>query len=182
METWKILKRSFKGIVAVLAALSLLYAVFLFVIFIKEPLFMPPLVDDKGEVILRNDEYGDGFFGAKRKGGRKHIGIDIYGEVGAPVYASKSGWARARRFDGGYGNVIEIHHPDGYQTRYAHLDEFSISRSQWVFQGQKIGTVGKSGNANYEGMIPHLHYEIRRGNIAHNPMRHIVRDSEQDKL
>ena len=90
--------------------------------------------------------------------------------MNAPVFASKSGWARAIDSSGGYGKLIVIYHLDGYQTRYAHLSGFKIKRSQWVNQGDVIGSVGKSGNADFRGIKPHLHFEIRRKKKVLDPL------------
>lgn len=116
----------------------------------------------QGQFILRGDSMGKGFFGASRSNGRRHNGIDIRSQLGAPVTASKSGRVTFAGTEGGYGNYIRIDHPDGTNTRYAHLTEFKVKRGQWVWRGQPIGTIGNTGNANHPAILPHLHYEIRR--------------------
>lgn len=114
------------------------------------------------QFILRNDSGGKGHFGASRNGGRRHNGIDLLSELGAPVYASKSGRVTFVGTQGGYGNYIRLDHPDGTNTRYAHLTEARVKMGQWAWRGQLIGTVGKTGNADGPSILPHLHYEIRR--------------------
>lgn len=133
---------------------------------IKEPCFVLPVeikkpVGEGGALPIRNDRYGDGRFGARRKGGRKHKGLDLSARMKSPVYASKSGWASSHHADGGYGNLVIINHPSHWQTRYAHLDKSAIKGFQWVRQGDIIGFVGKTGNAYPKGIAPHLHFEIR---------------------
>jgi murein DD-endopeptidase MepM/ murein hydrolase activator NlpD len=59
---------------------------------------------------------------------------------------------------GGYGNLVEVQHPNGYATRYAHLSRIAVRPYQPVRQGDVIGYVGASGLATG----PHLHYEVRR--------------------
>ena len=153
---------------------------FPFVYRIKEPFFEVPIKIDEEmgrapTVPVRNDDYGEGAFGAKRKGNRIHKGLDIKAELKNPVYASKSGWARWYFIPSGYGNLIVIEHPGRWQTRYGHLDSSVIKKSQWVHQGQVIGYVGKTGNANIEGMIPHVHFEIRYKGKPLDPEKELVK-------
>ncbi|HEX2091905.1 MAG TPA: M23 family metallopeptidase [Longimicrobiaceae bacterium] len=89
-----------------------------------------------------------------------HNGVDYAASFGTPVRATGDGsvvYASAR---GGYGNLVEIQHPNGYSTRYAHLSRIApgVGRFGMVRQGEVIGYVGMSGLATG----PHLHYEVRR--------------------
>src|SRR5690606_6240232 len=70
---------------------------------------------------------------------------------------------------GGYGNMIEIQHPSGYTTRYAHLSAISpaVVSGTPVRQGTAIGRVGMTGMATG----PHLHYEVRRNGVPVDPAR-----------
>ncbi len=163
----------FRYFVITILSLSLIYAVVLFVFIIKEPNFPVPLNFEGGKIPIRNDAYGEGHFGAKRKNGRIHKGIDIEGLIGEPVYASKSGFARRKDLKTGYGKLIVIYHPDGFQSRYSHLFQFNIRDFRWVNQGVVIGFVGKTGNANYKGIKPHLHFEIRKGGKPVDPMEYL---------
>jgi murein DD-endopeptidase MepM/ murein hydrolase activator NlpD len=169
------LKRLFKYLILTLACLSLLYAVVLFIFVVKEPNFLVPLKIAGGEIPIRNDDYGEGHFGAKRKYGRIHKGIDIEGVIGEAVYASKSGFAVCKDLKTGYGKLIVIYHPGNYQTRYGHLSRFSIRGFQWVNRANVIGSVGRTGNANYKGIKPHLHFEIRKGGKPLDPMKRLKR-------
>lgn len=130
---------------------------------IKEPYFEMPVRFEGtvAELPIRYDDLGDGYFGAKREGGRKHKGLDLAARIGSPVYASKSGWARAYYIPDGYGNLVVINHPGLWQTRYGHLHKSAIKKFQWVRQGDIIGFVGKTGNADSSSIISHLHFEIR---------------------
>lgn len=89
--------------------------------------------------------------------GRMHRGVDIAGPVGTPIYAAgpgvvvKSGWN-----SGGYGNLVDIRHPDGSMTRYAHNSRLLVSEGQQVRQGQQIAEMGSTGYSTG----PHLHFEI----------------------
>jgi len=145
---------------------------------IKEPHFAMPVENSPGAgsegLPVRNDALGDGAFGAKRRGGRLHKGIDLEARMKAPVYASKSGWARFRYFPDGYGNIVAISHPGRWETRYGHLDKSVIKGSRWVRQGDVIGFVGKTGNADLEGITTHLHFEIRHKDKAVDPARFLT--------
>jgi murein DD-endopeptidase MepM/ murein hydrolase activator NlpD len=58
---------------------------------------------------------------------------------------------------GSYGRAIKISHGDGIETCYAHLRKCIAKKGKSVRQGERIGKVGRSGNA--DGY--HLHYEVR---------------------
>jgi murein DD-endopeptidase MepM/ murein hydrolase activator NlpD len=88
---------------------------------------------------------------------RMHHGTDVGTPIGTPVVASNDGTVTVASFVDGYGNVVYLKHPDGFETRYAHLDSFSVRTGQVVKQGQEVG---KSGNTGV-GSGPHLHWEIR---------------------
>jgi len=139
----------------------------------REPHFIPPVSLDNGKLVLRNDGWGDGHFEAKRKGGRRHKGLDIKADMGSPVYASKSGRAVCGNVPGGMGKYVKIAHPDGFQTVYGHLKGWNIESDTRVRQGAIIGFVGKTGNANVAGMQPHVHFEIREGKRSVDPTERI---------
>lgn len=96
-----------------------------------------------------------------------HLGIDLAGGVGDPVYASDSGVVvkAASGWNGGYGNVIAIDHGNGYMTVYAHLSSINVSLCRSVAKGQMIGLVGSTGNSSGS----HLHFEVRLGGANINP-------------
>jgi len=134
----------------------------------NEPFFSSPVTTTP--LALRNDSYGKGAFGASRNGGRAHKGIDLLAEMGTPIFSAKSGRIVSALFDEGYGNFIEILHPDGLSTRYAHLAYLNVKQGAWVSQGQAVGYSGKSGNAANPRIKPHLHFEIRQGQRVLNPL------------
>jgi murein DD-endopeptidase MepM/ murein hydrolase activator NlpD len=91
---------------------------------------------------------------------RAHMGNDLGARAGTPVHASANGVVvRAGWNSGGYGNLIEIRHANGYTTRYAHLSRIArgIRPGKRVSQKDLIGYVGMTGLAT----APHLHYELR---------------------
>ena len=136
----------------------------------RVPFFCP--IQLEGEVIpIRHDTFGDGHFRAKRKNGRSHKGLDVSAPVGDPVYAAKSGWAIVRNDPYGYGKFIKINHSDGFSTLYAHLKETRLGWIRKVRQGDIIGAVGKSGNAQNKSMKSHLHFEVRKNGEIQNPLK-----------
>ena len=92
---------------------------------------------------------------------KEHKGIDIAAPQGTPVKAAAAGTITQRMFSKSYGNVIYISHPDGSETRYAHLNHFQpgYSVGSEVAQGAVIGYVGNTGASAGN----HLHFEIRAG-------------------
>lgn len=136
---------------------------------IKEPHFKWPIKTGFEKSIIRSDSRGDGSFGAKRRNGRLHSGIDMLAPVGTPVYASKSGVAFSENAPTGYGKYVMIAHPGGFQTLYGHLSGWNVFSTQRVRQGEIIGYVGKTGNAANKSIEPHLHFEIRRKGEALDP-------------
>jgi len=135
----------------------------------SEPFFLCPLKTLTNSVSLRNDSYGGGRFGASRNGRRIHEGIDLAVPVGQPVFSSKSGRVTVAGENKGYGRYVELLHPDGYRTRYAHLSAIETREGEWVGKNQRIGFSGKTGNADNIRITPHLHFEIRNKQTAVNP-------------
>lgn len=141
---------------------------------LKEPYFSSPSSISSDTMAIRSDRFGKGYFGATRNGGRIHAGIDLTMPVGSPVLAAKSGRVFFAGDDAGYGHYIELHHPDGLITRYAHLSEIQVHEGQWVTKGQGIGLSGRTGNAISPRITPHLHFEIRYKNHPLNPSQELL--------
>ncbi len=138
----------------------------------SEPCFSSPLSETPRTVWIRNDGYGKGFFGASRNGGRRHKGIDLMAGVGTKICASKSGRVTfAGSEKGGYGTYVEILHPDGFKTCYAHLSDLNVRAGEWVWKNEVIGHSGRTGNAVGRRIRPHLHFEIRYQNTPLNPIQ-----------
>lgn len=95
-----------------------------------------------------SDEFG---------GSRNHGGTDFAAPQWTPIYAAASGTVTACYEFSNYGNTIDINHPDGSMTRYAHqpYGGLLVGCGQWVSQGQRIGSVGSTGWSTG----PHLHFE-----------------------
>ena len=84
-----------------------------------------------------------------------HLGLDINGSTGDPVYAAQGGTVIRASWFSTYGNCIDIQHPSGLVTRYAHLSAYHVSVGDTVSQGQVIADIGATGNVTG----PHLHFE-----------------------
>lgn len=137
----------------------------------EEPFFYSPLATFSQALYVRNDGNAKGYFWAKRDGGRHHKGIDLLVEEGKPVLAARSGRIRRAENAKGYGLYVEIAHPKGYETRYAHLSAYSVQEGSWVDVGQVIGLSGRTGNANDPTIRSHLHFEIRLSGTPLNPAK-----------
>lgn len=105
--------------------------------------------------------------------GRMHKGIDIAAPVGTPIVAAAGGVVSYAGWNsGGYGNLVEIQHPDGSVTLYAHNSRILVQEGQRVSQGQRIADMGSTGYSTG----PHLHFEIHpSGQGAVNPMAYLPR-------
>jgi len=101
--------------------------------------------------------------------GRLHSGIDIGAGEGSPVEAAKGGTVIMAGYNGGYGNCVIIDHGGGISTLYAHLSRIGTGQGAVVKQGERIGSVGSTGNSTGA----HLHFEVRVGGSAENPMRYL---------
>lgn len=109
--------------------------------------------------------------------GTRHDGVDIAVPIGTPVYAAASGKVikskyyiqsdRGGNYKDGYGNYVMIYHSD-YTSLYGHLKfKKVVSEGQMVNKGDLIGYTASTGNSTG----PHLHFEIRKGTTAVNPMQ-----------
>ena len=100
-----------------------------------------------------------------QRDGILHLGLDYEAKTGDPVLSSEGGTVVCAINRGGYGNIIEIDHGEGFVTRYAHLSRFSVAPGDKVAKGQIIGKAGDSGSCTEA----HLHFELRIDGIAYNP-------------
>ena len=108
-------------------------------------------------------------FGPKT-GGLYNDGINIKAKAGDPVKASESGVvAYVGNELKGYGNLIIVKHSSGWITAYAHLSSAVVARGQKVSKGEKIGSVGATGNVT----SPQLYFGLRKGRDAVNPENYL---------
>lgn len=111
---------------------------------------------------IRVDSFGNGHFGTPRTGRRKHRGIDISAPINTAVLSVKTGLVVKTAFDNSSGNYVVIWHWPNLKSYYLHLSKIDVKKWQFVKQGQMIGRVGRTGNANNKRIKPHLHFEIRK--------------------
>ena len=110
-----------------------------------------------------NGEVTSGF---GRRGEKTHRGIDISGYYGAAVRAAAPGEVVFSERKRGYGRVVILKHPGGYETVYAHLQDNFVLDGAHIRQGQVIADMGSSGASSG----PHLHFEVRFGKRAVDPL------------
>jgi peptidoglycan LD-endopeptidase LytH len=113
---------------------------------------------------IRPQQLVDTYTQARAGGARVHDAIDIMAPAGTPVLAAAPGTVEKLFFSkGGGGITAYVRSEDGkWIYYYAHLDEYApgLNEGDKVRRGQRIGTVGSTGNANPAG--PHLHFAIHR--------------------
>lgn len=101
-----------------------------------------------------------------RGGAAMHAGVDIPGPLGTSIYATADGIVGRAQWANGYGNLVEIDHGKGIQTRYGHLSQILVQPGTRVTRGQLIAKMGSTGRSTGS----HLHYEVRLDGHAVNPM------------
>lgn len=110
-------------------------------------------------------------FGAREHpilgGLRFHTGLDYAANYGTPVRAVGDGVVIRQGWGNGYGNLLDIRHPNGYITRYGHLSRYApnIRVGTHVSMGQYIANVGSTGISTG----PHLHFEVRVNGEPRDP-------------
>lgn len=100
------------------------------------------------------------------RNGSRHDGIDIAAPPGREIRAAADGRVVYSQRLRGYGNLILVKHPDNFFTAYAHNSKNLVKKGRRVKKGQVIAKVGSTGHATG----PHLHFEVRKGRAARNPL------------
>jgi len=96
---------------------------------------------------------------------KRHTGIDYGAAYGTPIFATASGTVEYAGWMGGYGKLVIIRHPNGYESYYGHCSRLLVKKGTYVKQGETIAEVGQTGDATG----PHVHYEIRVKGKPVNP-------------
>ena len=109
-------------------------------------------------------------FGLRRLPGeaaaRQHKGVDMAAPQGTTVFVACEGEVVRTGYEtGGYGRFIEVRHPNGMTTLYAHLSRVDVAQGDRLSSGERIGLVGSTGRSTG----PHLHFEVRREHAQVNP-------------
>ena len=116
-------------------------------------------------------------FGAK-DGGLHNDGLNIAAPRGTPVRAAENGVvAYAGNELKGFGNLLLVRHQGGWTTAYAHNDVLQVRRGDTVKRGQVIARLGSTGHVS----LPQLHFEIRKGAKAVDPLRHLARRTSHER-
>jgi murein DD-endopeptidase MepM/ murein hydrolase activator NlpD len=99
---------------------------------------------------------------------RIHKGVDWAAPTGTPIKAAFDGTISFQGDGAGYGNLVKIAHPDGRETRYAHMSKFAANTSvgSGVKAGEVIGYIGTTGLSTG----PHLHFEVYLAGQAIDPL------------
>ena len=87
-----------------------------------------------------------------------HKGVDLAAPIGTPIYAAAAGRVLTAKmgWNGAYGNMVILQHPNGTKTLYGHMVRLGTSTGAQVKKGQVIGYVGNTGRSTG----PHLHFEV----------------------
>lgn len=98
-----------------------------------------------------------------------HKGVDLASNKGNKVKTMAKGKVTRSSWNGGYGNMVEIDHGNGFKTKYAHLNKSYVKKGEYVNPGDTIGEVGSTGRSTG----PHLHYEVLYNGTPVDPMAFI---------
>ena len=110
-----------------------------------------------------------------------HAGMDFSANIGTPIYATGNGVVKKAGWESGYGKLVIINHGFGYETWYAHLNDYDVRVGQKVVRGEVIGEVGNTGKSTG----PHLHYEVHVKGKVVNPVNYYFMDlsaEDYDKM
>lgn len=101
------------------------------------------------------------------RGAATHKGMDFHARVGDPVMAVAEGVVSFAGVKGGYGNVVDVDHGNGYVTRYAHNSRLVVKAGDLVRAGQEVAKAGSTGRSTGA----HVHFEVwENGNVV-NPRK-----------
>jgi len=102
---------------------------------------------------------------------RPHLGVDYAAPSGTPIWAVADGTVVSCGWNGGYGKLVVIKHPKGYQSSYGHLSGYApgMARGKAVRQKQVIGYVGSTGLSTG----PHLDFRLQKDGVYRNPLKEI---------
>lgn len=98
-----------------------------------------------------------------------HDGIDLDVPEGTVVRASAGGEVYYYGEQPGYGNLLIIEHADKWYSMYGHLSSSLVYVGQYVEAGQRVAMSGNTGVSSG----PHLHFELRRGEVPVDPLRYL---------
>jgi murein DD-endopeptidase MepM/ murein hydrolase activator NlpD len=94
-----------------------------------------------------------------------HRGVDIAAPEGMEVHAACAGHVVFSGYEKDYGNTVVVQHPGGFETRYAHLRNLTVSAGDQISADGVLGAVGSTGRSTG----PHLHFEVSRNGNQIDP-------------
>lgn len=103
------------------------------------------------------------------RNGEPHEGIDIAAPEGTDILAAENGTVIFSDRLSGYGKTVMLKHAHHWVTLYAHCQETLVAEGDVVERGDIIARVGETGRATG----PHLHFEVRQGEMPRNPLDHV---------
>lgn len=99
-----------------------------------------------------------------------HGGIDIANSYGTDIVAADGGIVVYAGWNsGGYGNLVQIDHQNGYVTYYGHNSSILVSVGDKVYKGQHIAEMGSTGRSTGN----HCHFEVRINGERGNPLNYL---------
>jgi murein DD-endopeptidase MepM/ murein hydrolase activator NlpD len=113
-------------------------------------------------------------YNKKRKS--RHLGLDLDGDVGAPIVAANRGrvlLAMERFYSGG---TVVLDHGQGLITMYFHMSRIDVGDGQLVERGAPLGAVGASGQVTG----PHLHFSVRLDGLYVDPRQLLALKLDHD--
>jgi murein DD-endopeptidase MepM/ murein hydrolase activator NlpD len=128
---------------------------------------MRPLVSQFNAIWPTAGEITTYFGEVGRLSPRGHSGLDIAAPEGTPIVAADDGEVlKAYWNEDGYGGLVIVGHPSGYETWYGHLDRLDVHKGERVKRGQEIGLMGSTGFSTGS----HLHFEVRQDGQVCDPL------------
>ncbi|HET6344377.1 MAG TPA: M23 family metallopeptidase, partial [Myxococcota bacterium] len=97
---------------------------------------------------------------------RNHNGTDYGVPVGTPVWSVGDGRVVTAGWHSGFGKLVEVQHPNGWLSQYAHLSKINVKVGQRIQQKDVVGLVGQTGLATG----PHLHYGLKKNGAYVNSL------------
>lgn len=122
------------------------------------------------------DGFGDRRNPFRHRSSEFHPGQDIAAPKGTPVSVTADGSVIFAGSKNGYGRMVIVDHGNNISTRYAHLSLVETTVGTSIRRGEEIGLVGSTGRATGS----HLHYEVRVGQHAVNPLAYVPTTMQRD--
>lgn len=99
-----------------------------------------------------------------------HGGVDIGAAKGTAVRAFADATVEFVGENDDFGLYLQLRHENELSTFYSHCDSISVKKGEQVKAGQQVAQVGSTGKSTG----PHLHFEVRLGDVRLDPMHYIT--------